>query len=121
MAVRVIVKREKVPKRVNVNPWKLQAALLKGQRPVSRTARVKGKPRAAIRTSEMANQAMNIFKVLRRRECLNIVQQTSKFPPIAVKRFTKVTDDSIDTERASLSASFSSKLLFSNESILYKS
>ena len=91
MAVRVIVTRKNVPNTVKVNPWKLHTALLKGQRPESKTASVKGKPNTAIKTSDKAKHAMKMFDVLRRRGCLNIVQQTNKFPPIADKRLINVT------------------------------
>ena len=71
-----------------------------------------------IRTSDIAKLAKNRFEVERRRGYLNIVQQTNKFPPIAVKMFTKVTIDSIATVTPSLFASFSSKSFFCCNSIV---
>ena len=41
--------------------WKLHAALLKGQRHVSKTVNVKGKPDAAMRTSDKAKHAIKMF------------------------------------------------------------
>ena len=62
MAVRVIVTRENVPNTVKANPRKLHSALLKGQRPVSKTARVKGNPNTARRAFDKAKHAMTCFE-----------------------------------------------------------
>ena len=62
-----------------------------------------------IKTSDKAKHAMKMFDVLRRRGCLNIVQQASKFPPMADKRLIKVTVDSSATEKPLLPASLFSK------------
>ena len=62
-----------------------------------------------MRTSDKAKHVMKMFDVLRRRGCLNIVQQTSKFPPMADKRLINVTVDSSATEKPLLPANLFSK------------
>ena len=62
---------------------------------MSRTASVKGNPSTAMSASEIAKQAVEMFDVLRRRKCLNIVQQTIRFPPIAAITVVQKLDSAI--------------------------
>ena len=55
--------------------------------------------------------------VLRRQVCLDIVQQTSKFPPMAEKRLINVSVDSSATETPPLLYSFFSKSILPCASI----
>lgn len=90
----------------------MQAGLSKGHRPVSKTAKVRGKPRPDKRTSESDKHAMNMFAVFLRRGYFKIVQQTNTFPLMALNRLIKVIADSMATESPSLSASSFSKSAF---------
>ena len=96
----------------------MHAGLSKGHRPVSKTAKVKGKPRAAKRTSESDKHAINMFAVFLRRGYFIIVQQTNTFLLMALNRLIKVTADSIATESPSLSASSFSNSPFCCEYIV---
>jgi len=56
---------------------------------------VKGNPSTAMSASEIAKQAVEMLDVLRRRECLNIVQQTCRFLPIGAMTVVQKLDSAI--------------------------